>query len=110
MGPAEGATSSSYQHSRSRPLRPSARASFSWADNYTPVPWEGRANVAPRWLAYEWPRHEFAFSVLAITVRVLVITLPLLLLAMAAFIAGGSEDDDPGPPDLVGIMLLQVVG
>lgn len=62
-----------------------------------------------RWVAYEWPRDEFAFSVLAITVRVLVITVPLLLLAMAAWIAGGSGDDDPGPPDLVGIMLLQVV-
>jgi hypothetical protein len=57
--------------------------------------------VAPKWPAYEWPRHELAFSVLAITVRVLVIVLPLLLLAMAAFIAGGIEDDDPGSPDLV---------
>jgi hypothetical protein len=53
----------------------------------------------------EWPRHELAFSLVMITLRVLAIVFPLLLLTIAASVAGGSGDD-PGTADLVGIMLI----
>jgi hypothetical protein len=59
--------------------------------------------VAHRWLAHERPRHQFASSVLVISLRVLAITLPLLLLAIAALVADGSEESTP---DLVGLMLI----
>jgi len=60
--------------------------------------------MAHRWLAYERPRHQFASSVVVISLRALAIILPLLLLAIAAWVAGGGED--PGTPDLVGLMLI----
>jgi hypothetical protein len=60
--------------------------------------------MAHRWPASERPRHECASSVLDITVRVLIITLPLLLLAIAPLVAGGS--DDAGTSDLIGLRLF----
>jgi hypothetical protein len=56
-------------------------------------------------MAGEWPRHELAFSLMVITMRVLVVAFPLLLLAIAAMVAGGSGDES-GTPGLVGIMLI----
>lgn len=58
--------------------------------------------MARRWLGHERRRHEFGSSVLVMTLRVLVIILPLLLLAIAALVAGGSEDT----PDIAGLMFI----
>ena len=58
-------------------------------------------NMAHRWLAHERPRHQFASSGLVLTLRVLAITLPLLVLAILAWVFGGSGD-----PDLAGLMFI----
>jgi hypothetical protein len=59
--------------------------------------------MAHRWLAYERPRDEFASGLLDITLRVLVIVVPLLLLAIAALVAGGRGEFTP---DVAGLMLI----
>jgi hypothetical protein len=53
-----------------------------------------------RWWAYEPPRGQLASSVLVITV-------PLLLLAILGLVAGGMG---LGTPELAGLMLIWVVG
>jgi hypothetical protein len=44
------------------------------------------------WQAFTSPRHELAFGVLVVGLRVLAVMGPLLLLALAMSIAGGGSD------------------
>lgn len=53
-----------------------------------------------RWLAYQPPRGQFGWTVLVITV-------PILLLMLIGLVGGNA---DLGTPELTGIVLIWVIG